>query len=74
MDTNDELRVIMASAPLTLVQVSILTNAPLDEVCAWCVGQKMQPFKIMPKEALSVLKAGISCGLLLSLGASYQKT
>jgi hypothetical protein len=69
MDTNDELRLIMAKAPLTLVQVSMLTNVSPDRVGTWCVGQKMKSFRVMPKDSLNLLKNGIKYGQLVRLSA-----
>ncbi|SFD00498.1 hypothetical protein [Pseudoalteromonas denitrificans] len=56
MNTNDELKDLMAYIPLTPVHVANFTQSPVESVKDWCSPKKSKRYNVMPLNKLKQLK------------------
>ena len=56
MTTNEELKDLMASVPLTQAQVATYTESGIDSVKAWCSAVDASRYRNMPSSKLKLLK------------------
>jgi len=56
MNTNDELKDLMAYVPLTQLNVANYTDSSIDTVKDWCSPKKSKRYNSMPLNKLKLLK------------------